>query len=56
MNEKKSSSKIIIIIVISFIVLILVSFLIALNNVGLLKIDVLKNGIIKDRIGKYVLS
>lgn len=43
MNEKKGSSKIIIIIVISFIVLILVSFLIALNNVGLLKINVLKN-------------
>ena len=43
MNEKQSSSKIIIIIVISFIGLILVSFLIALNNVGLLKIDVLKN-------------
>ena len=42
MNEKKSSSKIVIIIVISFIVLILVSFLIALNNVGLLKIDILK--------------
>jgi len=43
MNEKKSSSKIVIIVVISFIVLILVSFLIALNNVGLLKIDILKN-------------
>ena len=43
MNEQKSSSKIVIIVVISFIVLILVSFLIALNNVGLLKIDILKN-------------
>ena len=43
MNENKKSSKIVIIIVISFIVLILVSFVIALNNVGLLKIDALKN-------------
>ena len=42
-NKNNKSSKIAIIIVISFIVLILVSFLIALNNVGLLKIDVLKN-------------
>ena len=42
-NKNNKSSKIAIIIVISFIVLILVSFLIALNNVGLLKIDILKN-------------
>ena len=41
--ENKKNSKIVIIVVISFVVLILVSFLIALNNVGLLKIDVLKN-------------
>ena len=42
-NKNNKSSKIAIIIVISFILLILVSFLIALNNVGLLKIDILKN-------------
>jgi len=42
-NKNNKSSKIAIIIVISFIVLILISFLIALNNVGLLKIDILKN-------------
>ncbi len=41
--ENKKSSKIVIIVVISFVVLILVSFLIALNNVGLLKIDLLKS-------------
>ncbi len=43
MNDNKKSSKVIIVIIISFVVLILVSFLIALNNVGLLKIDILKN-------------
>ena len=42
-NKKSNSSKVIIILVITFILLILVSFIIALNNVGLLKIDVLKN-------------
>ena len=42
-NKKSNSSKIVIVIVISFILLILVSFVIALNNVGLLNIDVLKN-------------
>ena len=43
MKEKNKSSKIVIIVVISFVCLILISFIIALNNVGLLKIDVLKN-------------
>lgn len=43
MNEKKKSSKIVIFIVIAFVILILVSFIIALNNVGLLKIDALQN-------------
>lgn len=43
MKENNKSSKIVIIIVVSFVLLILVSFVIALNNVGLLKIDVLKN-------------
>ena len=43
MNEKKKGSKVVIIAVLGFIILILVSFIIALNNVGLLKIDVLKN-------------
>ena len=43
MNEKKKSSKIGLIIVLAFILLIIISFIIALNNVGLLKIDILKN-------------
>ena len=42
-NKKNNSSKLIIVLVIAFILLILVSFVIALNNVGLLKIDALKN-------------
>ena len=42
-NKKSNSSKIVIVIIISFILLILVSFIIALNNVGLLNIDLLKN-------------
>ena len=42
-NKKSNGSKIAIVIVILFVLLILVSFFIALNNVGLLKIDVLKN-------------
>ena len=41
-NEKKKGSKIAILIVTAFIILIIVSFVIALNNVGLLKIDALK--------------
>lgn len=42
MENKNKNNKIIIIIIISFVVLILVSFVIALHNVGLLKIDVLE--------------
>ena len=42
-DQKKKNNKIIYIIIASFILLILVSFIIALNNVGLLKIDILKN-------------
>lgn len=42
-NEKKKTNRIGIIIVIAFVLLIIVSFVIALNNVGLLKIDILKN-------------
>ena len=42
-DPKKKNNKIIYIIIASFILLILVSFIIALNNVGLLKIDILKN-------------
>ena len=42
-NEKKKTNRIGIIVVIAFILLIIVSFVIALNNVGLLKIDILKN-------------
>lgn len=41
-KEKKSSSKVAILIVTAFILLIIISFVIALNNVGLLKIDALK--------------
>ena len=40
--ENKKNSKVILIVIISFIILILVSFIIALHNVGLLKIDVLE--------------
>ena len=40
--ENKKNSKVVIIVVVSFIILILVSFIIALHNVGLLKIDVLE--------------
>lgn len=44
MNEnKKKNGKVAYIIIILFIILILVAFVIALNNVGLLKIDALKN-------------
>lgn len=43
MKEEKKNKKLVIIIVVSFVVLILVSFLIALNNVGLLNIKELKN-------------
>ena len=42
-KEQKKTNRIGVAIVIAFILLIIVSFLIALNNVGLLKIDVLKN-------------
>lgn len=42
-NEKKKTNRIGIIVVIAFVLLIIVSFVIALNNVGLLKIDILKN-------------
>ena len=42
-SQKKKNSKIIYVVIASFLVLILVSFIIALNNVGLLKIDLLKN-------------
>ena len=42
-NKKSNGSKIAIVVVILFVLLILVSFFIALNNVGLLKIDILKN-------------
>ena len=42
-NEKKKTNRIGIIVVIAFVLLIIISFVIALNNVGLLKIDILKN-------------
>lgn len=42
-KEQKKTNRIGVAIVIAFILLIIVSFIIALNNVGLLKIDVLKN-------------
>lgn len=42
-NEQKKTNRIGIIVVIAFVLLIIISFVIALNNVGLLKIDILKN-------------
>ena len=42
-NEKKSKNRIAYVVIVLFILLIIVSFIIALNNVGLLKIDGLKN-------------